>query len=451
MMPNQIPNNLQKEYPTSFLQQPCALNAKSSQATFSPKEMVSAQLEIQGNEIPQKENQNQNLIVDQRMAPQLLAIQAAQKPPQLKKIVPKGKQVRPKTEGGKYDPTHMESFYGYVETHRDAALLLTAMELKSPQVKPIMRRLLSQERNAIRSGSVYVFSERESGMKRWTDGMRWSKSRVEGQFLCYKRMDWTIDFNSQQLSPVDGAPPDVPLMPPAKRRAVDDGGDNSDYKPSQSSNPNNPSSTDWDCDKMKTMWKKCFAIDVDGSVCHVVNYYTKRDIQSGHLTTPKEDPGLSSLEIVAKFLNPDNFRLHSRPVVASHSGPLSASSAGGSFESVIPVVNDRSAILNGPGSRSTHAAVAETLLVQKRGRSEKYVTCHKRNDPQLMRISLPDTFEEFVETVFESFEMDPQDNISFKKLNNSNKDVTKDAYATLESGDILQMTYDAALSLIAMK
>jgi hypothetical protein len=31
-----------------------------------------------------------------------------------------------------------------------------------------------------------VFSERESGIQRWTDGYRWSKSRVDGQFLVYR-------------------------------------------------------------------------------------------------------------------------------------------------------------------------------------------------------------------------------------------------------------------------
>ena len=66
-----------------------------------------------------------------------------------------------------YNPNHMESYFGYIATHQDAALLLTAQEMRSNIVKPIMRRLLAQERHAIRSGSVYVFTERESGMKRW--------------------------------------------------------------------------------------------------------------------------------------------------------------------------------------------------------------------------------------------------------------------------------------------
>nr|KAJ3422517.1 hypothetical protein HK105_007734 [Polyrhizophydium stewartii] len=82
----------------------------------------------------------------------------------------------------------MESFYGFVATPLDAAILIFASETRSGVI-PIQRRLLSVERDMIRSGSIFVFSESDSGMKRWTDGMRWSKSRVEGQFLVYRRVD----------------------------------------------------------------------------------------------------------------------------------------------------------------------------------------------------------------------------------------------------------------------
>ena len=66
-----------------------------------------------------------------------------------------------------YNPYHMESYFGFVPSSQDAALLLSAMETPGSLVKPIQRRLLAAERFAIRSGSCFVFSERESGMKRW--------------------------------------------------------------------------------------------------------------------------------------------------------------------------------------------------------------------------------------------------------------------------------------------
>lgn len=41
----------------------------------------------------------------------------------------------------------------------------------------------------IQSGSVFVFDERESGIKRWTDGRVWSPSRILGNFLIYRELD----------------------------------------------------------------------------------------------------------------------------------------------------------------------------------------------------------------------------------------------------------------------
>lgn len=74
----------------------------------------------------------------------------------------------------------------FINTARDAALMIVASEAK--KIEQLTKRLKPQERNAIHSGSCFVFSETKSGMKRWTDGMKWSKSRVEGNFLVYSQM-----------------------------------------------------------------------------------------------------------------------------------------------------------------------------------------------------------------------------------------------------------------------
>lgn len=44
----------------------------------------------------------------------------------------------------------------------------------------------------IRPGSVYVFDELESGIKRWTDGKVWSPSRILGNFLVYRELERKI-------------------------------------------------------------------------------------------------------------------------------------------------------------------------------------------------------------------------------------------------------------------
>jgi len=52
----------------------------------------------------------------------------------------------------------------------------------------IKRRLLASEREELASGQVYVWEEAqdEGGLLRWTDGRRWSQSRMRGDYLFYE-------------------------------------------------------------------------------------------------------------------------------------------------------------------------------------------------------------------------------------------------------------------------
>ncbi|THH07881.1 hypothetical protein EW145_g3083 [Phellinidium pouzarii] len=63
-----------------------------------------------------------------------------------------------------------------------------------------VRRLDAEERRAITSGNVYVWEERGvnseatgMGIERWTDGMRWSPSRVRDEFLFYHQKEMSPD------------------------------------------------------------------------------------------------------------------------------------------------------------------------------------------------------------------------------------------------------------------
>lgn len=100
-------------------------------------------------------------------------------------------------------PNVMEpTFRGFVDTTHDALVLLEACNQQ--QCDRVTRRLQEKERNEIVSGSVYVFDEAESRIKRWTDGRMWSPSRILGNFLVYRELDKrTVDeesVNSAALS-----------------------------------------------------------------------------------------------------------------------------------------------------------------------------------------------------------------------------------------------------------
>jgi hypothetical protein len=98
----------------------------------------------------------------------------------------------------------IETFYGLIETTADA---LKVIELcRQGKLGRVRRRLHDKERKMIRSGSVFVFDETESGVKRWTDGRLWSPSRILGNFLIYRELerktldatDWEAEAASQQ-------------------------------------------------------------------------------------------------------------------------------------------------------------------------------------------------------------------------------------------------------------
>lgn len=81
----------------------------------------------------------------------------------------------------------METYHGYVRNPADAIKLFEACRLGL--LPRVQRRLSEKERQSIRSGSVFVWDEREAGMRRWTDGKSWSASRVSGSFLTYREME----------------------------------------------------------------------------------------------------------------------------------------------------------------------------------------------------------------------------------------------------------------------
>lgn len=76
---------------------------------------------------------------------------------------------------------------GWIQTTGDALRILEAA--RRGLIPRVTRRLVDAERKMITSGSVFVFDEDESGIKRWTDGFFWSPSRILGNFLLYRETD----------------------------------------------------------------------------------------------------------------------------------------------------------------------------------------------------------------------------------------------------------------------
>lgn len=83
---------------------------------------------------------------------------------------------------------------------RDARDALVVFEAVRIGVLPLIkRRLTSDERDQLSSGNVFVWEEAEhkGGLERWTDGRRWSQSRMKGEYLFYEEKVETTEEERQ--------------------------------------------------------------------------------------------------------------------------------------------------------------------------------------------------------------------------------------------------------------
>lgn len=85
-----------------------------------------------------------------------------------------------------YNPSCVTHPALHIRDVHDAHIVLEAVRRN---VLPLIkRRLLASERDQLQSGHVYVWQEAQNdgGLLRWTDGRRWSQSRMRGDHLFYE-------------------------------------------------------------------------------------------------------------------------------------------------------------------------------------------------------------------------------------------------------------------------
>ncbi|KAJ1916026.1 Gluconate transport-inducing protein [Mycoemilia scoparia] len=214
----------------------------------------------------------------------------------------------------------METYYGFVENSNDVLILFEACRLGLK--RQVQRRLSDTERMAIRSGSVFVWDEEQSGMKRWTDGRSWSPSRVQGCFLTYYEWEGrrratvrpTIHPNnmiSYSQNSANGGDPH--MYGGAGGMSSGQGSSPSAYMPryGQASLSRHGSGTattttttttthqvQQGCAKDNGILKKALSVTTtDGRKLHLIAYYYKEDIGKTHLPTPSTDPELKHITI----------------------------------------------------------------------------------------------------------------------------------------------------------
>ncbi|KAF2134440.1 hypothetical protein P153DRAFT_279506 [Dothidotthia symphoricarpi CBS 119687] len=171
----------------------------------------------------------------------------------------------------------METYHGHVRTPNDAIVLFEACRIGI--LPRVQRRLSEKERQQIKSGSVFVWDEREAGMRRWTDGKSWSASRVSGSFLTYREMEGKRGGSA------------VPTAPAVKRASAKSPDDSA----TGDSDGEGPDGYRYKADGLM---KQSFSITTSGGQhLHLISYYSRsnslnlaqptNDAQLRHIRPPK--------------------------------------------------------------------------------------------------------------------------------------------------------------------
>ena len=213
---------------------------------------------------------------------------------------------------GSLQPT----WFGHVATARDALILFEAC--LNGTLHHVPRRPHDRERSQlIKSGCVFIYEENASGIKRWTDGVPWSPSRILGNFLVYREL--------------------VKPFPPGEKKRAQKRAKNS--RPTKAGDPyprrgsaeetqsplavTKPDFTGDSRDSERALIgslvdsygfkegglvKKTMSVNLHGVHHHLVSYYSIEDVLEGNLQAPSKDPKLLDIQPRTELIAKQNFR-----------------------------------------------------------------------------------------------------------------------------------------------
>ncbi|CAF3436715.1 unnamed protein product [Fusarium graminearum] len=210
------------------------------------------------------------------------------------------------------------TYEGYIRDTADALRIFEACLTGS--LTHTARRPHDRERSTlITSGNVFVYEEGSSGIKRWTDGVNWSPSRILGNFLVYREMNQPFSPGEKKRA----------SKKPKKQAGVAKAYDHRPQATRFSSMPNDPAGVcaggdggagDEDRDlvgsltdsydfKPNSLIKKTISITHNGIPHHLVSYYTVDDVRSGRLVRPSDHEFFGRVQPRMELMSGQNFRV----------------------------------------------------------------------------------------------------------------------------------------------
>ena len=221
--------------------------------------------------------------------------------------------------------TLQPTWFGHAASTKDALLLFESCLIGN--LHHVQRRPHDRERSAlIRPGSIFIYEENASGIKRWTDGVSWSPSRILGNFLVYRELDKPFPPGEKKRATKRNKRPSKPGEP-YPRPGGDNGGGGSGSALISPTTPPTPSvrpENGYDIKeqeraligslvdsyefKINGLIKKTMSVTVNGVQHHLVSYYTVDAVLKDGLPTPTQDHYLSMIEPRHELMHRQNFR-----------------------------------------------------------------------------------------------------------------------------------------------
>jgi hypothetical protein len=211
------------------------------------------------------------------------------------------------------------TFYGHIASTQDALLLFEAC--LSGALNHVARRPHDRERaSLIKSGNVFIYEEHSSGIKRWTDGVPWSPSRILGNFLVYRELERPFPpGEKKRATKRSKRSPGVskaqePYGGPINSHSAGSTAASSFDSPNSSSLSKETersligSLVDSYGFKEEGLVKKTVSVTVGGVSHHLVSYYTVADVMNNKFNTPTKDPRFQHTTPRPDLVTKQNFR-----------------------------------------------------------------------------------------------------------------------------------------------
>ncbi|RDW70201.1 hypothetical protein BP5796_08598 [Coleophoma crateriformis] len=218
-------------------------------------------------------------------------------------------------------PPLSPTFQGHIASTQDALILFEAC--LSGHLNHVARRPHDRERaSLIKSGNVFIYEEHSSGIKRWTDGVPWSPSRILGNFLVYRELERPFPPGEKKRAMKrNKRSPGITKAQDPYDRNPSVNGYSSSAVTSTYGGQNSTSSISKETErsligslvdsygfKDEGLVKKTVSVTVGGISHHLVSYYSVADVMEGRLPNPSKDPRFQHVIPRQDLITKQNFR-----------------------------------------------------------------------------------------------------------------------------------------------